>query len=77
MTGILVETRMPGLWLMNRQAATGGFGAVAAVVIVCSVLATAVAVITTTVARHRGERLPFTSVIGRVAPLEPASRWRR
>jgi MFS family permease len=58
-----------GIWLMNRQAAIGGFGAVGAVIIVCSGLATAVAVFTTTVARHQGERLPFTSVIGRVAPF--------
>jgi MFS family permease len=58
-----------GIWLMNHQAATGGFAAVAAGVITCSVLATAVVVFTTTAARHHGERLPFTSVIGRVAPF--------
>jgi MFS family permease len=58
-----------GIWLMSRPAATGGFGAVAAVIIVCSLLATAVAVFTATAARHQGEPLPFTSVIGRVAPF--------
>jgi MFS family permease len=58
-----------GVWLMSHQAATGGFAAVAAGIITCSVLATAVAAFTTTAARHEGERLPFTSVIGRVAPF--------
>lgn len=57
-----------GIRLMAHQGAAGGFAAVAAGIIVCSVLATAIAALTKKVARHEGERLPFTRVIGRVAP---------
>jgi MFS family permease len=58
-----------GVRLMAHQGAAGGFAAVAAGIIVCSLLATAIAAFTRNVARHEGERLPFTSVIGRVAPF--------
>src|SRR5262249_23519328 len=57
------------LRLMAPEGPGGGFAAVAAGIIVCSVLATAIAIFIKDVARHEGERLPFTSVIGRVAPF--------
>jgi MFS family permease len=58
-----------GIRLMAHEGAGGGFAAVAAGIIASSVLATAIAIFTKNVARHEGERLSFTSVIGRVAPF--------
>jgi len=57
-----------GVRLMAHHGAAGGFAAVAAGIIVCSMPATLIAAFTKNAARHEGERLPFTSVIGRVAP---------
>jgi MFS family permease len=58
-----------GVRLMTDPGLTGGFAAVATGIIICSMLATAVAVFSKPAARHEGERLPFISVIGRVAPF--------
>jgi hypothetical protein len=57
-----------GVRLMAAPGAAGGFAAIAAGIVACSMLATLIAALTRNVARHEGERLPFASVIGRVAP---------
>jgi len=58
-----------GVQLMTRQGAPGGFAAVAAGTIVCSMLATGIAAFMPPVVPHGGERLLFMSVVGRVAPF--------
>jgi MFS family permease len=58
-----------GVRLMAHQGAAEGFAAVAVGIVVCSMLATAIAAFIKNVARHEGDRLPFKSVIGRVAPF--------
>jgi predicted MFS family arabinose efflux permease len=58
-----------GVRLMDYQGVAGGFAAVAAGIVVCSVLATAIAAFAKNGERHHGERLPFRRVVGRVAPF--------
>jgi MFS family permease len=58
-----------GVRLMEHQDIAGGFAAVAAGIVVCSLLATIVAAFAKKIERHDGERLPFTRVVGRVAPF--------
>jgi MFS family permease len=58
-----------GVQLMERHDAFGSFTAVATTTMICSVLATAIAGLIAPVAPHGGERLPFTRVVGRIAPF--------
>jgi MFS family permease len=58
-----------GVRLMDYKGVAGGFAAVAAGIVVCSVLATAIAAFAKNGERHHGERLPFRRVVGRVAPF--------
>jgi MFS family permease len=58
-----------GVQLMMRHDALGGFTTVAVATIICSILVTAIAGLIAPVAPHGGERLPFMSVVGRIAPF--------
>jgi MFS family permease len=58
-----------GVQLMTRHDALGGFAAVATATIICSILATAVGGLISSVAPHGGERLSFISVVARIAPF--------
>jgi MFS family permease len=55
-----------GIWLMTNA---GGFVAVALGAIVCSAFAGFIGVLIVPTAPHGGERLPFTRVAARIAPL--------
>ena len=58
-----------GIALMKPQSVAGGFAAVSLGMIAISALATAVTSFIPAVAPAGGERLPFTEVIGRIAPF--------
>ncbi|MGB7099946.1 MAG: MFS transporter [Xanthobacteraceae bacterium] len=58
-----------GIELMTYRGAVGGFTAVSLGMIVFSVLAAVGASFIASVAPHGGERLPFTKVVGQVAPF--------
>ncbi len=58
-----------GIELMTHNGAIGGFAAVSVGMIVFSLMATGAAIVLAPVAPHGGERLPFTTVVGQIAPF--------
>jgi MFS family permease len=58
-----------GIQFMTNQHLVSGFADMALGMIVFSVLATALAAFVPGIAPHRGERLPFMKVVGRIAPF--------
>jgi MFS family permease len=58
-----------GIRLMEYRGIAGGFAAVAAGIVICSAVATLIGAFAKNVERHHGERLPFSRVVGRVAPF--------
>jgi MFS family permease len=56
-----------GIQMMH--ASLGGFAAVAVAIMACGAVTAAIASLIPPVAPYAGERLPFTSVVGRIAPF--------